>query len=176
MKITMFIGSIRGGGAERVLCNLSNYLISNNHDVTILTMSDAMSTYSLNKEIKRVSLLHSNERGGFLSNSFRRYSRLKKYIKSHNSETYLVMLPITIILLLSFRRLISGPIIAAERNDPASYNAIYKFLLKKYALRADAWVFQTNTAMNWYGNKIKKKIVIPNAINTEFIKNEIYSI
>ena len=174
MKITMFIGSIRGGGAERVLCNLANYLVSNNHDVTILTMSDAKSTYSLNDEIKRVSLLHSNERGVFLSNSLKRYFRLKKYIKSHDSDTYLVMLPITTILLLSFRKLIKGPIIAAERNDPASYNVFYRFLLKSLALNADAWVFQTNKAMNWYGTKLQKKTIIPNAINSEFIKKEIF--
>ena len=32
-KITLFIGSLTGGGAERVTCNLANYLFKKGYDV-----------------------------------------------------------------------------------------------------------------------------------------------
>ena len=38
-RITLFIGSLSGGGAERVTCNLANYLNEKGYSVDVLTMS-----------------------------------------------------------------------------------------------------------------------------------------
>lgn len=39
MRITLLIGSLTGGGAERVVCHLANYLAKQQHIVEILTVS-----------------------------------------------------------------------------------------------------------------------------------------
>ena len=40
MKIRIFIGGLSGGGAERVCCNIANFLADKNHEVEIITMAD----------------------------------------------------------------------------------------------------------------------------------------
>ena len=46
-KITLLIGSLSGGGAERVTCNLANYLSKNGFNVDILTLSNKNDSYRL---------------------------------------------------------------------------------------------------------------------------------
>lgn len=38
MNITIFISSLYGGGAERVACNLANFLEKKGHTIEILTI------------------------------------------------------------------------------------------------------------------------------------------
>ena len=118
----MFIGALTGGGAERVLCNLANYLQEHNHDVTIITMSETKEKYALNENVKVTNLLSLRERKNKFFGLFKRICRLKKYLKTSNAETYVVFLPITIAFMLFFRRLIKVPVVASERCDPAVYS------------------------------------------------------
>ena len=53
MKITLLIGSLAGGGAERVVCNLANYLVEKGHEVTVLTVSDQQ-TYEIKESVRHV--------------------------------------------------------------------------------------------------------------------------
>lgn len=170
MDITIFIGGISGGGAERVACNLANYLIGYNHKVTLLTMSETVNAYGVSSDVKLVSLLKECERSNKIKENLIRYKRLKKYVEGNSENTYVVMLPITISLLLHFRGKIEGRIIASERNDPLSNSKITKLLMKHYAKRADAWVFQTPDAAKWYDGIVQQAKVISNAINPDFIR------
>lgn len=171
MNITIFIGGLSGGGAERVVCNLSNYLAGCGHKVEILTMSDDEPAYMLDSSVTRFSLMNSTENLGKIQSVLVRIKRLISYLKKKNTDCYLVFLPVTIILLLLFKGLIKAPIIASERANPESYSKYMKYLLKKLAKRTEGFVFQTNDAMQWYGDCTEKaaSVVIPNAINEEFI-------
>ena len=80
MKITIFIGGLSGGGAERVACNLANYLSDSGHEITLLTMSQTDEIYALNGCIRRKPLISNEERKGKLRSNFLRYKRLKKYL------------------------------------------------------------------------------------------------
>jgi len=171
MNVTFFIGGLSGGGAERVVCNLSNYLNERGHTVSILTMGDDIPTYAIEPVIQRKCLINQNERSFFLLNSVRRIYRFIKYILNHKTDCYVVFLPVTTILLLTFRRLVKAKVIASERMDPALYPQKYKKKLRRLANRCDGWIFQTNEQQLWYGSlkdKIKRK-VISNAINSDFI-------
>lgn len=171
MDISFFIGGLSGGGAERVVCNNANYLVELGNNVTILTMSDDEPTYPLSSEIKRYALILKNERKGFIYNAFKRLFRLAKYIRSNRPDIYVVMLPLTTIMLLLLKCFTDSPIIAAERNNPASYTKSIQKLLRLTASKANGWVFQTEEARNWYGKATgKAKVqIIPNAINPDFI-------
>ena len=171
MKITFFIGGLIGGGAERVTCNLSNYLVSKGHNVRILTMSDTDS-YPLDPKVDCHILLRKDERGNVLHNYFYRYNRLKKYLRGDDSDCYIVMLPVTIILLLLMRKHVKAPIIASERCYPPVLPKMTQKLLLFFANRANAWVFQTVPQEEWYGKHIKDctTTLIPNAVNITYNK------
>ena len=172
MRICLFIGSLSGGGAERVTCNLANYLIARNHQVTVLTMSDDYPTYRIDERIRRETLISKKERKGFLYNSLIRFFRFCKFLKNNDFEVYIVMLPITIIMLLLMKRLTKAKIIASERVDPSVYPYGIKISLRKLAHRADGWVFQTIEECRWYGDRVANSYlkIIPNAINSDFVK------
>lgn len=172
MKITFFIGGLSGGGAERVTCNLANYLYERGHDVTLLTMADDTPTYYIKKGVKRVPLLKDKERKGFLYNTSLRLSRFIRMVRSGGDNVFLVMLPVTTILMLQLRGFIKAKVIAAERVDPSNYSTKKQNQLKRLAHKADGWVFQTEEERNWYGEATgKAKVsIIPNAINPDFIR------
>lgn len=172
MKVTFFIGSLYGGGAERVTCNLASFLAQQGHKVEILTMSETELAYELDEKVTIKTLLTLTNRKGKLWNTLVRFPRFWSYIKKNSTDVYVVMLPKTTIMLLAFRWMIKAKVIAAERNDPKAYGKQISRMLKRYASRADGWVFQTDDAKKWYGTAVDncESVVIPNAINPVFIR------
>ena len=172
MKITFFIGSLYGGGAERVTCNLASYLVQQGHQAEILTMSETEKAYELDERVTVKTLLPRSNRKSKLWNTMIRFPRFWNYLRKNQTDTYIVMLPKTTIMLLAFRKMTKAKVIAAERNDPKAYSKKISEMLKKYASCADGWVFQTEDAQKWYGNAIQncKSTVIPNAVNPIFIR------
>lgn len=173
ISLSILIGGLSGGGAERVACNLANYLCNNGYTVEIVTMSDDTPTYQLDACVKRCILLRKEERKDFFHNCWVRWSRLKKYVKSSDTQGYLVMLPITTAFLLALHKYIRVPIIVAERNDPARTPKLIWALLTRLFKYANGFVFQTQDAQNYYAPYLKSKpsLVIPNAINPAFIRD-----
>jgi len=173
MKVVIFIGGLSGGGAERVACNLCNSLISYGHEVEFLTMSDQKAAYLIDSRAGRHCLLNEKEKKGGIYNNSLRYIRFTKYLISNKADLYIVMLPITIIMMLAFSFLTSSKIIASERADPSKYSTFIQKGLRLLCRRADGWVFQTPEVFNWYKKRLGnvKNIVIPNAINPVFFDN-----
>lgn len=171
MDVTLFIGGLSGGGAERVCCNLANYLVQNSKKIQIITMSDDATTYVLDERLVRVPLLRQAERRNLVWNVWIRLLRLRRLMRHTQCDVYVVMLPYPIILLLLFRKLTKAKIVASERADPATYASWKQWWLKRLAHRADGWVFQTEEQRAWYGNAIgtAASIVIPNAVNSDFL-------
>lgn len=173
MNLTLFIGSLYNGGAERVTCNLASFLAERGHTVEILTMSETERTYELSSRVSVTHLLRLSERKNALYNNILRIPRLTHYLRSHRqTDAYVVMLPETITLLLAMKPLTRARMILSERADPSRYNARRKFLLKHLAPRADGFVFQTEDARAWYRDIVRGKetAVIPNAINPLFLR------
>lgn len=166
MKITFFIGSLIGGGAEHVTCNMANFLVESCNQVSILTMSETDSYY-LDSRVSKISLIKKNESGNALKILLLRFRRLKRYLKNNDCDAYIVMLPITIIMLLAIRRYTSAPIIASERSSPSRNPKWVQTLLKHFAKRASGWVFQTPAVLEWYKPYLGKAsaAIIPNAID-----------
>ena len=174
MKITLFIGSLSGGGAERVACNLANHLSGFGHQVEILTMAEDIPAEPLNDTIRHTPLLKKNERKNALLNNYKRFIRLRNYMKTGTADAYIVMLPITIALMLGLSHVTDAPIIVSERADPRRYSSGMQKLLQKLSRRASGFVFQTAEARQWYVPYIDgvKNVIIPNAINPAFLRPE----
>ncbi len=176
MKITLFISALSGGGAERVTCNLANYLSDSGHDIEILTMGDTPSAEPLRVGVRYRPLLTKAEAGGNpirkLLGNVKRVLRLRRYMKNEVVDVYVVMLPIPTQLMLRFSRLTKVPIIMSERIDPKIYAPRTQKELRRLACRAAGVVFQTEEAQEWYLPCLKGAVptVIPNAINPVFIR------
>ena len=173
MKITLFIGGLSGGGAERVACNLANHLAANGNEVEILTMSDAKDSYGLDGRVGCATLLHEAERKNTIYNTVVRAFRLYRYLcKKNDIDAYVVMLPATILMLMMMRFATKAKVILSERNNPSDYAKWMQKLLKTVTGRADGVVFQTTVVERWYAPSMKKAIgrVIPNAINPAFLR------
>lgn len=171
MRISFFIGGLSGGGSERVVCNLANYLSSKGFEIQILTLGDDEPSYSLNKEINRVCLTNKNDPAFFFVKSLKRFLRFFCFIRNNKTDIYIVFLPITTILVLLFKFMIRCPIVASERAFPSVYSLTKQKMLRWLAHLADGWIFQTPSQEKWYGYRVKNvpKVIIPNAINEEFL-------
>lgn len=172
MKITLFIGGLGTGGAERVASNLSNYLADHGHVVEIMTMAEVKHSYYIEPKVSVYNLIKITERKNIVLDNILRFIRFCKYILNHKPDVYVVMLPFTITFMLSFRFLTKTKIVAAERANPSSYPTKIQNKLQKLAKKADGWVFQTEEQKYWYSLYLthQKTTVIPNAINSDFIK------
>lgn len=172
MKIAVFISALSGGGAERVVCNLSNHLTALGHTVEILTMGETTAVEALDQGVKYTPLLTEKERGNALVNNGKRILRLARYMKREKVDAYVVLLPRTTMLMLRLKWLTKAPVIVSERSDPKKYIEKTKKGLRKTACLADGFVFQTDEAREWYVPHLKgtKATVIPNAINPVFIR------
>ena len=172
MKITIFISALSGGGAERVACNLANFLSKSGYEVEILTMGEAMPLEPLAVGIKEVTLLRDEERANPFLNFFKRIFRLRNYMKNHKVDVYVVFLTHLTRLMSTFSNLTKAAIIMSERADPTVYRKSTQKALKKAYRKLDGAVFQTDEVKAWYDLCIKKTkgVVIPNAINPVFIR------
>lgn len=173
MRITIFIGGLIGGGAERVACNLANSLTAFGHTVEMLTMSDAKGSYPLDGCITRVDLLKECERKNDIYNTLLRMRRLRRYLKANKDvDAYVVMLPVTITMTILVRGATKAKIILSERNDPVNYSSLIQKLMRYSCKKADGMVFQTDAVKAWYAKDLKKteSAVISNAINPAFIR------
>lgn len=175
MKISFFIGSLYGGGAERVVCELASYLSNKNYDIEIITVSDSREQYALHDKVTVFSLSNGIKIQNKFVRKIIKICNLYKHVKKNTTDMYIVFLPDTIRILIAMIRLIKCPIIVSERNCPDFYKkSLISSLVKSYE-KASGIVFQTKEAYQFYKIRIKKMpqfSIIPNAVSECFISSE----
>lgn len=175
MKITLLIGSLTGGGAERVVCNLANFLVKKNHKVTILTVND-LKTYETDDRVRHVVLYRKtgSHLPHFIINLIR-INRMNRYFRKEKMDVYLTFLPELTKLILLQKRFLRCPIILAQRSDPEVYYHASEHNRKsfeKYYSQADGYVFQTEDAKKFFehrGINVLNSLVVANAVNQDFV-------
>ena len=168
-RITLLINSLSGGGAERVTCNLANYLFKKGNRVDVITLSNKDDTYELNDGVRRICLLDESEQTNKLHNLWTKWKRLKKYVMEHqNVDCYITMLPISVFMLTRLRKYIKGKVIVSDRANPSSYSKINRYMMDYGVKRCDGLVVQTKEISEWYKD-IENKVIIPNAINPDIV-------
>lgn len=172
MKILFCTGSMRKGGAERVISNLTNYLSRDNNELYIITSINTKTEYTLNKNIGVYHLDGIVREKNKLKRIKKRRKKLKEIINNIRPDIIITFLPEPTFMVMSLRRKIRCPIIISERNDPSEeYKSfIYKFLMRKYYKKADGFIFQTEGAKEYFSKNIQNKsVIIENPINKEFL-------
>lgn len=173
MVINFFITSLGGGGAERVVSNLANFLVVNGNRVVITVLRGDEHAYRLNKNVI-VEYLQPNyykKRGIFYR--FIEIERvIRCFIRLSKNCILVSFLELPVAFSLIFRKLIKGKLVICERNNPLFYSKVYQNVFKHLACKSDGIVCQTSEIAGWYEPYLGERtqsIVIPNSISQEII-------
>ena len=167
-NIVFTCDSMGSGGAEKVISTLSNEMSKQGFKITIIGIGDLNKPhpfYRLNDNVKYVNFANGS---GKRINSLKRIFLLRKAICEIKPDVVISFLPNANIYTYFSLIGTSIPFINSERNNPwVDPNNKLERLLKNISfLRADGAVFQTNGALNFYPESVKRKaIVIKNPIS-----------
>lgn len=168
-KITFILGSMAGGGAERVISNLAEYYHDRKIDVDIITLLNDRVDYDLPNNVNIVYLSAKNTMKIF--KPFVWLWKIRNYVKSEPSDLIVSFFAkINIIVLLALLGL-KIPVFISERNDPTADNRgiVVKYLTYFLYPLSTGIVFQTKHAKNCFPNYIQNKsAIIPNPVNIKF--------
>ena len=115
MRITCVIGTLGGGGAERVMTYLSSGLAARGHQVTLLTLDNSVPDfYTLPENVTRVRVqLPTFRKSGFLGGFTRLWKLTKAVYKTHPD----VLVSFMTISVVASCWLLRVPVIYADHLD-----------------------------------------------------------
>lgn len=155
-KILFVCQGLYGGGAEKVVVNLSNHLINKGYFVAIAATVIEKS-YPINKDVQ-IRKLHGGHLGIIIS--------LRKICCEINPDVVIAMGTF-----YNYSAILASPkqsvVIGSERTDPVvSGKGFFKRRFRNILYkRADHMVFQTPDALAYFPEKIRiKGVVIPNPL------------
>lgn len=181
MKISFVVPRMGGGGAERVISLLANEFVKEN-EVSLITLVEGESFYSLDEKIRLESIGVSVNRRNKISTFFSKlvffpkaFFVLRKKLKSVKSDVVVSMLKETDILVYLCRK--SGlkfKHVCSERNDPTTRKKITQLILNKVYKSSNLFVCQGQKVYEYYLRVPEsKKKIIANPINGENIPDRL---
>ena len=191
MKILFVIGSLSGGGAERVLCMLANELTKRKYEVFIATNTEAPIAYQFNKSIE-LKNIYPKERNKFdeiplFSKLYKMFTLFKRIRKTAIQIQPDVVIPfmtemnlyVIISLIGTHLKVIASEhtIIDLGRNE----NSLLKVITRRFVYRfVDKVTVLTEYDKKSISKFLKNVIVIPNPLSykplstEEFIETDKY--
>lgn len=167
MKIGIAIGTMQGGGAQRVVSILSKYFVEKGYLVNIITTSDAIVEYEIDNRIKIFSLVSKTDL--IVVKQIVCFTKLYSHIKKEKYDVIFSFLPMTCIYVALCKVLgCNFKMISSERMDPAQdpVSKILRIIRDWSYEKSDYNVFQTIDAKNYFNYKIQEKsTIIFNPIN-----------
>ena len=172
MKIFFFIGSMRRGGAERVISILANHYAEKNWNVEIILLLENTIEYKLNSKIKIINI---SANGSYIKNIPYWFKNIRKYINESKPDRIVSFVGRINMLVLTSTVGLNIPTIISERNDPkhdgrGKLMEIYANLCYKLA---SSIVFQTEYEKLCFSKRLyNRSYIIPNPVNVEVKRNE----
>lgn len=176
MKIGFLIKDLSAGGAERATVSLANYFALHSQDVEIITFKSSECFYPLEELVSVHSAgLEETEPSNPVKKALiflNRIIKIRKLVKSRRLDVLIGMsfaMTWYAVLATVFTRTKS---VGTERSNPYIYKATKPntFLRKFFYNFTDGYIFQTERAAEFFGEKKKKRdIIIPNAIFNETV-------
>lgn len=172
-KLLFYINALNGGGAERVMSNLSSQFVDKGYEVLFATSYPADGEYELNKKIKRFNLESENIPCSKIKRNYVRVKRLRQICKREKPDVLVAFMAEP-----NFRAIIATiglktKTVISVRNDPEKEYAgrLMNFVGKYILPMADGCVFQTEEAKKWFPKKLQNKsTIIFNAVKREFFE------
>lgn len=175
MHVAMLIGALTKGGSERVLVNLTQYLLEKGHQVTLVTQYKKENEYPLPDGANRIlSDITADEMGNNrIDNFYRRFCKLKSIWRSEKPDVILSFIGKNNIMALLTTRRFHIPVLVSVRGDPMQeyYTSWMRLMARTLFKKASRVILQTNQAMDFFPEKIKRKaVILKNPVNTAFFK------
>lgn len=167
-SVIFVIPRIGKGGAERVVVNIANQMVSDGYSVSIFTILSGEENYKLADGVNHVHL-NVDDRNKLLR-MMKRFFKLRSMIKHSDADTVIAFDRYYGI----FGALFTGKkIIGSERNDPYSnmpIHSIQKYIRDWLYRHVDYMVFQTEYAQNYFSDRIKNhSTIIPNPVSIDVL-------
>ena len=162
MKIDFIIGSLTGGGAERVLVLLGNYFAENGHTVRIITFYDG-DAYELDSRISRVRLHDGKIKNHKIRSLINLFGFYKK--KSNRPNVIISFITQTNLISIIIAKIYGINIIVSEHNSylraqhPKNLTNFTRTFL--YPL-ANYLTVLTSFDIDYYKKKKVNVVVMPN--------------
>ncbi len=167
MRIAFVIGSLTGGGAERVVAMLANEFVNRGYEVGIIAIASSEKSYSISDPVKLLYCLNTYKIPGI--SFIRRVNDLRSTLKEFEPEVCISFTVAVNIYSLLASVGQDWRLIICERNDP-KFDPQSRFLrlLRKMTYNlADGYVFQTTGERDYFPEKIRNRSsVIANPINS----------
>lgn len=163
-SVSFIIGSMIGGGAERVISIISEMYVKNGYEVHLIIFRKTENTYYINPLIKCHYL---SEKEGRIKRNLKLPFLLANKMKEINSNVYIsfCIQENCIACLVNF--FVKKKLIISERNAPNNEKISFylKIMRKMFYRVSDGMVFQTEDAQKSYSIELQKKsVVIANPI------------
>ena len=169
LNIAFIVGSLNGGGAERVISEMANYWAKEGKNVSILALKREKPFYSLHPEVQYIELgLAVKSRFFFdgLVHGIYEVKAISKTLKRNNIEVAISFFADINILSVMAAKITHIPVIISERSNPFFVKLSFKWVIaRKWFYRlANYLVVQTEAVKPYYKNFGVKATNIPNPV------------
>lgn len=171
MRLTLVIGALRCGGAERVLTTLANGWQRDGHAVTVVTLQGREPPFfPLDPAVSLAPLgvgRPSRHLLDAVTGNAVRVRALRAAFRRSRPDVVVSFLTTANVLVLVAALALAVPVIVSERNHPglSPLPPAWRWLRKRLYPRADAIVVQTRRTAEWFPRRDQSRlVVIPNAV------------
>lgn len=176
-KVCFYLASLAKGGAQRVIINLTEYLLKNGYEVTIVTTKQEAEEYALPGGAKRVfSDITGNEvTESRIRNFYRRFMKLRNVWKQEKPDIVISFIGLNNMMAIATNFFRKTPVLISVRANPTMeyYTKLLRLISKTLFIKADGIILQTMQQKEYFPKPIQRKcIILPNPLNPEFVKNE----
>lgn len=178
-RVLVVISSLGGGGAERVVVDLCEFLANEGRHVILLTLDTEISDhYQLSPTVERQNIhIMGKSRNIFesLINTIKRLIKIRTTIVKLQPHTVVSFVDLTNIRILAALFRSGIPTIISERIHPAYHDIgrIWHMARRLTYPLAGALVVQTGDAREWASKHLyqRKTYIIPNAVRLRKFSN-----
>ncbi len=174
-KIVFYISSLAKAGAQRVILNLTESLLSKGHQVTIVTTAEVENEYELPGGAKRVISDIGKEEitKNRILNLKRRFCKLRNIWKMEKPDVIVSFIGKNNFMAVLTAWGLKVPVVTSVRGDPEEeyYNKSMELLAKTLMGKSAGIILQTKDAKDYFPKWMHKKIeILENPLNPDFIE------
>ena len=174
-KVAFYLSSMRKGGAERVIANLTEYFYHKNYQVLLVTTHVAEEEYPVPEGVcRRISEPAQEELGGGrLGNLKKRLQKLRSIWKEEKPDAIVSFIGKNNMMAILTAMGLGIPVAVSVRGEPSQeyYSPVLRFLARSLFYLADGVILQTRRCMEFFPKSIQKKaVILKNPVNPSFFK------